>query len=161
MARNTATRAPTTHTLKGCTGGARSHPTHLHEQHKHRGNDARNDASTNSFGRTAACQMADAQIEKTTVTINIDNAEEKFVANGEVISSTDSSKSIANRPTRTTATATTSPQPAVMTEGDTFTRREITSTERFSQGPLRYTEASLVHKLEELGIGRPSTTPRP
>ena len=45
----------------------------------------------------------------------------------------------------------------VMNEGDLLERREITSTERFSQGPSRYTEASLVHKLEELGIGRPST----
>ena len=108
--------------------------------------------------RTAACQMADAQLEKTTVTINVNNAEEKFVANGEVIKfdgflkvyreSTDdddnhSSDFSHNLP--------------VMTEGDTLTRREIASTERFSQGPLRYTEASLVHKLEELGIGRPST----
>ena len=41
--------------------------------------------------------------------------------------------------------------------GETLERMEITATERFSQGPLRYTEASLVHKLEELGIGRPST----
>ena len=45
----------------------------------------------------------------------------------------------------------------VIKEGDKLTRREITSTERYSQGPTRYTEASLVHKLEELGIGRPST----
>lgn len=44
-----------------------------------------------------------------------------------------------------------------MTEGQTLQRREVTATQRFSQGPLRYTEASLVHKLEELGIGRPST----
>ena len=44
-----------------------------------------------------------------------------------------------------------------MKEGDELQRREITSTERFSMGPNRYTEASLVHKLEELGIGRPST----
>lgn len=108
--------------------------------------------------RTAACQMADAQIEKTTVTINIDNAEEKFVANGEVIKfdgflkvyreSTDEDDSHSDD---------FSHNLPVMTEGDTLTRREITSTERFSQGPLRYTEASLVHKLEELGIGRPST----
>ena len=44
-----------------------------------------------------------------------------------------------------------------MHEGEALERREITSTERYSQGPNRYTEASLVRKLEELGIGRPST----
>ena len=46
--------------------------------------------------------------------------------------------------------------PAMKT-GDELLRREITATERYSQGPARYTEASLVHKMEELGIGRPST----
>ena len=108
--------------------------------------------------RTAACQMADAQIEKTTVTINIDNAEEKFVANGEVIKFDGFLKvyreSTDEDDTRNDEFAHNLP---AMAEGDTLTRREITSTERFSQGPLRYTEASLVHKLEELGIGRPST----
>ena len=49
------------------------------------------------------------------------------------------------------------PSDYVLKEGDMLQRREIVSTERFSQGPVRYTEASLVHKLEELGIGRPST----
>jgi DNA topoisomerase-1 len=44
-----------------------------------------------------------------------------------------------------------------MKKGDVLQRQEITACERFSQGPTRYTEASLVHKLEELGIGRPST----
>ncbi len=108
--------------------------------------------------RTAACQMADAQIEKTTVTINIDNAEEKFVANGEVIKFDgflkvyrESSDDDDNR------SEDFSHNLPAMAEGDILARREITSTERFSQGPLRYTEASLVHKLEELGIGRPST----
>ena len=107
--------------------------------------------------RTIASQMADAQIEKTTINIHIDNAEEKFVANGEVITfegfikvyreSTDDEDG---------AEDATHILPA-MKEGDELQRREITATEKFSAAPLRYTEASLVKKLEDLGIGRPST----
>ena len=107
--------------------------------------------------RTIASQMADAQIEKTTVTINIDDTDEKFVANGEVITfdgfikvyreSTDDEDNSED---------STHILPA-MQEGDELQRREITATERFSAAPLRYTEASLVKKLEDLGIGRPST----
>ena len=110
--------------------------------------------------RTAASQMAEAQIEKTTVAIAMTgNSEQHFIANGEVVKfdgflkvyreSTDDEQNehkdefAHNLP--------------VIKEGDKLTRREITSTERYSQGPTRYTEASLVHKLEELGIGRPST----
>ena len=108
--------------------------------------------------RTAASQMAEAQIEKTTVGIAISGAKEHFVANGEVIKfegflkvyheSTDDDNDDNDEFGHNL--------PAIK-EGDTLTRREITSTERYSQGPARYTEASLVHKLEELGIGRPST----
>ena len=107
--------------------------------------------------RTIASQMADAQIEKTTVTISIDDTGEKFVANGEVITfdgfikvyreSTDDEDNSED---------STHILPA-MQEGDELQRREITATERFSAAPLRYTEASLVKKLEDLGIGRPST----
>ena len=107
--------------------------------------------------RTIASQMADAQIEKTTVTISIDDTDEKFVANGEVITfdgfikvyreSTDDEDNSED---------STHILPA-MQEGDELQRREITATEKFSAAPLRYTEASLVKKLEDLGIGRPST----
>ena len=108
--------------------------------------------------RTIASQMADAQIERTTVTIDINGAEEKFVANGEVIifdgflkvyreSVDDESMS---------GQDAVSVLPALRIN-DKMERGEIVSTERFSQGPVRYTEASLVHKMEELGIGRPST----
>jgi DNA topoisomerase-1 len=107
--------------------------------------------------RTAASQMADAQIEKTTVSIEISGTTEKFIASGEVIAfdgfikvyreSTDDEES--NEDSSHTLPA--------MNVGDELQRREVTATQRFSQGPSRYTEASLVHKLEELGIGRPST----
>ena len=109
--------------------------------------------------RTAASQMSEAQIEKTTVTIGISTTDEHFIANGEVVKfdgflkvyreSTDDEQN-----EQRDEFAHNLP---VIKEGDTLKRREITSTERYSQGPTRYTEASLVHKLEELGIGRPST----
>ena len=114
--------------------------------------------------RTIASQMADAEIEKTTVTIkqtlpHREGSGESltFIANGEMVKfdgfikvyheSTDEDDSLQEQ---------ISILPP-LTEGQELTRREISATERFSQGPQRYTEASLVHKLEELGIGRPST----
>ena len=108
--------------------------------------------------RTAASQMADALIDKTTVTIDIVGSQAKFIANGEVVTfdgflkvyreSTDEDDNNQEEATHMLP---------VMQVGNVLERREITSTERFSMGPIRYTEASLVHKLEELGIGRPST----
>ena len=120
--------------------------------------------------RTAASQMAEAQIEKTTVAISIINDAEdclkatkenhapKFVANGEVVKFDGFLK--VYRESTDDDDAPTDEFSHILpplTEGNELQRREITSTERFSQGPARYTEASLVHKLEELGIGRPST----
>ena len=107
--------------------------------------------------RTIASQMADAQIEKTTINIHIDNSEEKFIANGEVITF-DGFIKVYRESTDEDDTAEDSTHilPA-MKEGDELQRREITATERFSLAPARYTEASLVKKLEDLGIGRPST----
>ena len=114
--------------------------------------------------RTAACQMADAQIEKTTVTIEIkDNGKTLkscFIANGEVVKFDGFLKvyreSIEENENENEDDSDSRILPD-MKKGDILQRREITATERFTQGPLRYTEASLVHKLEELGIGRPST----
>lgn len=107
--------------------------------------------------RTIASQMADAMIEKTTITIDIDGMDARFVATGEVVAfdgflkvyreSTDDDD---NGQEETNVLPT-------LRVGNKLERREISSTERFSQSPYRYTEASLVHKLEELGIGRPST----
>ena len=107
--------------------------------------------------RTVASQMADAQIEKTTVTIDMTGADEKFVATGEVVVFDGFLKVYRESTDEENSSSTPSPTLPVMQQGDTLERREVTSTERFSQGPARYTEASLVHKLEELGIGRPST----
>lgn len=108
--------------------------------------------------RTIASQMADAQIEKTTVTIDINGAEEKFVANGEVVVFDGFLKvyreSIDEESTSSQDEVHMLPSLRV---NDKMDCKEIVSTERFSQGPVRYTEASLVHKMEELGIGRPST----
>ena len=108
--------------------------------------------------RTAACQMADAEIEKTSVNISIAGTEEQFIANGEVIKF-DGFLKVYNEShdDEDNNQDDFSHQLPVMKKGDELQRREITATERFSQGPYRYTEASLVHKLEELGIGRPST----
>ncbi len=120
--------------------------------------------------RTAACQMADAEIEKTTVAIKIENekwtmengteqSSLQFVATGEVVKF-DGFLKVYRESTDDEDDSSRDEFAHVlppMKEGDVLTRREISAYERFSQGPQRYTEASLVHKLEELGIGRPST----
>ena len=107
--------------------------------------------------RTIASQMADAEIEKTTVNISISGTDEQFVAQGEVIKFDGFFKvyreSVDDDDTQDEESHILPP----LKKGMALTRREIQATERFSQGPQRYTEASLVHKLEELGIGRPST----
>ena len=112
--------------------------------------------------RTAASQMTDAEIEKTTVEISISSLKSeasnlKFIAQGEVVKFDGFLKvyreSVDDEDQQDEFSHILPP----LTEGQQLTRREILATEKFSQGPQRYTEASLVHKLEELGIGRPST----
>lgn len=113
--------------------------------------------------RTIASQMADAQIEKTTVNILLESEEGQsttdlqFVANGEVVAFEGFLKVYHESTDDEENSEDYSHALPVMHEGEALERREITSTERYSQGPNRYTEASLVRKLEELGIGRPST----
>ena len=105
--------------------------------------------------RTIASQMADAQIEKTTANISISNHKECFVATGEV-TIFDGFLHVYRESTDDDTNAETKTLPAVHA-GEELQPRQITATERFTQHPPRYTEASLVRKLEELGIGRPST----
>ncbi|NVO18502.1 MAG: type I DNA topoisomerase [Bacteroidetes bacterium] len=105
--------------------------------------------------RTIASQMADAVLEKTNIYIDISTSQEQFVAVGEVIkfegflkvymesSDDDSEKEEGLLPP--------------MKKGETLGMEEIIAVQKFTQAPARYNEASLVKKMEELGIGRPST----
>ncbi|MDR2388890.1 MAG: type I DNA topoisomerase [Tannerellaceae bacterium] len=107
--------------------------------------------------RTLASQMAEAEMERTTISISISQQTEKFVATGEVIvfdgflqlytesSDDENEKEQDNRLL-----------PPVRPD-EPLTLKEMVATERFTQRPPRYTEASLVRRLEELGVGRPST----
>jgi DNA topoisomerase I len=106
--------------------------------------------------RTIASQMADAQIEKTTITINADNSPVTFQATGEVIKFdgflrvyTESSDSENQDDDKAVIPPVSAGMP--------LSYESITATQKFTSPPPRYTEASLVKKLEELGIGRPST----
>ena len=112
--------------------------------------------------RTIASQMADAEIEKTIITIVPTNSKEEtencFVASAEVVTFDGFLRvyreSFDDENTEEQESTTIDAQ---LTEGQLLNYKEIQAIERFSQCPLRYTEASLVKKLEELGIGRPST----
>lgn len=107
--------------------------------------------------RTIACQMADAELERTTISVDISGVKEKFVATGEIVvfdgflqvyhESTDDDQEKEQGNTLL---------PVVHLQ-DALQLKEATATERFTQRPARYTEATLVRRLEELGIGRPST----
>ena len=105
--------------------------------------------------RTIASQMADAELEKTTVEIK--SAGGTFIAQGEVVKFDGFLKVYRESTDDEEQQEESGHLLPPLQEGQELMRREITATERFSLGPLRYTEASLVHKLEELGIGRPST----
>ena len=108
--------------------------------------------------RTVASQMADAEIEKTTASIQISGQDAAFVATGEVIKFDGFLKvyreSFDEDSENETAEGNLLPP---METGQQLERKEIQALQRFTQHPPRYNEASLVKKLEELGIGRPST----
>ncbi len=107
--------------------------------------------------RTLASQMSDAQLERTNVKIKASTHQEEFTANGEVVQfdgflkvyleGTDDEDNIEEQEGMLPA----------LSVGESLNNIYISATERFTRPPYRFTEASLVKKLEELGIGRPST----
>lgn len=106
--------------------------------------------------RTLASQMADAELEKTTATISISGCSDEFQAVGEVVTFDGFLKVYKESFDDETEQEDKVGLPK-MEVGQVLQREEISAVQRFSQAPARYTEASLVRKLEELGIGRPST----
>ena len=106
--------------------------------------------------RTIACQMSDAITEKTTVDISIKGHEEKFTASGEVVKFDGFLRVYRESHDNEDTNSENRTLPAIKKD-DCPEAEEITATQRFSQHPPRYNEAGLVHKMEELGIGRPST----
>lgn len=107
--------------------------------------------------RTIASQMADAQLEKTTVTIGISNNKDlKFVAVGEVIKFDGFLHVYLEGTDEENIESESGLIPSVK-PNEAIDMKETTAVQRFTQRPSRYSEAALVRKLEELGIGRPST----
>ncbi len=106
--------------------------------------------------RTIASQMADAELEKTTATITVSGLPEKFIARGEVIKFDGFLKVYMESTDDEDQNGEEGMLPT-MTPGEKLGLHEITAQEKFTQQPFRYTEAMLVKKMEELGIGRPST----
>ena len=108
--------------------------------------------------RTVASQMSDASLEKTVVDIAISNATEHFQATGEVLLFDGFLKVyMESKDDEGEENETSSSLLPPLKKGQGLQPNEISATQRFSQRPPRYTEAALVKKLEELGIGRPST----
>ena len=107
--------------------------------------------------RALASQMSDAQIERTTAKINVSKADEKFVAKGEVIKFDGFLKVYLESTDDENGENGNGAILPDMSKGQNISFAEILATQRYTRPPSRYTEASLVKKLEELGIGRPST----
>lgn len=136
-------------------------PTYF-EQHTINGDPSEQRLYDLIWKRSIASQMAEAAFEKTTAKIDISTRSEVFVANGEVmkfdgflkvyIESTDEEEQEINLDEENENSIL-----PPLTMGQKLNLREMNATERYSRPPARYTEASLVKKLEELGIGRPST----
>mgnify|MGYP003109675623 FL=1 len=107
--------------------------------------------------RTLASQMSDAELERTNVKIKANTHKEEFTANGEVIKFDGFLKVYLEGTDEEDVSEEQEGMLPSMKEGEKLLNNYITATERFSRAPYRFTEASLVKKLEELGIGRPST----
>ena len=107
--------------------------------------------------RTVASQMADARLEKTNITISGSNISEKFISQGEQVVFDGFLKLYLESRDDEQDTEDENQLLPVLHVNDGMEDIEITATQRFTQRPPRYSEASLVKKLEELGIGRPST----
>src|SRR5690606_29298964 len=107
--------------------------------------------------RTLASQMSDAQLERTNVKIQASTHGEDFLANGEVVKFDGFLKVYLESTDDEELSEEQEGMLPAMKLGETLENLYITATERFSKAPYRFTEASLVKKLEELGIGRPST----
>ncbi|SFC11063.1 DNA topoisomerase-1 [Parapedobacter composti] len=135
-------------------------PTYF-EQHTIEGDNAERRLYELIWKRAIASQMSEAEFEKTTARIGISTRSEELVANGEVMrfdgflkvyfESTDDEQD------RTLDDDTDNALLPPLRKDQQVQLKQMTATERFSRPPARYTEASLVKKLEELGIGRPST----
>lgn len=107
--------------------------------------------------RTIASQMADAQLERTTVKIDVSKAEEQFVAKGEIVKFDGFLKVyLESREEEDDGEEEKGLLPPIK-EGEKLGLEEMNAIQRFTSPPPRYSEASLVKKLEDLGIGRPST----
>ena len=108
------------------------------------------------YKRTLASQMANAELERTSIVISLSNRKEPFTAIGEVITFDGFLRVYMESYDDETEDEHTDLLPAIE-KGDRLERQAITAQEQFTQHPPRYTEASLVKKMEALGIGRPST----
>ena len=107
--------------------------------------------------RTVASQMVAAEVDRTTVVIDMNGDKEQFVANGEVVRFDGFLRLYSESPDDEQQTESTEAILPKMEVGDAVIAAQVVATERFTMAPARYNEASLVKRLEELGIGRPST----
>ena len=106
--------------------------------------------------RTVASQMVPADIDRTTIAIGVDGTQWQYGATGEVIRFDGFLRLYSESTDDETSESSEAALPKLV-DGEKVTATQVTATERFTAPPARYNEASLVKKLEELGIGRPST----
>lgn len=131
-------------------------PTYMNERLLNSDEDNQNRLYDLIWKRTLASQMTDAEMEKTVVTIEANTIPDAFIATGEVVRFDGFLKVYFESSDEDDEEVKEGMLPPLQT-GQNLVSEEIEATQRFSQPPARYTEASLVKKLEQLGIGRPST----